>query len=92
MALKISELNGMFHLHGKINTTTLNSFVTYFEYKKSHYKNIVVNIDHVLEIDKCGLEAFRKFTIDAISNQKVFSIVGYGCKEIYEDFNETIVA
>ncbi|WP_435415304.1 hypothetical protein [Polaribacter aestuariivivens] len=92
MSLQISEQNGTFHLNGKLNASTLNFFNTYFEYNLSQEKSIVVNIDKVIEIDKNGVEAFRNFTKNAFLNQKVFQIVGNGCKEIYDDFNQTNVA
>lgn len=92
MSLQISEQNGMFLLNGKINSSTLNFFNTYFDYNVSQEKSIIVNIDKVIEIDRAGLESFRNFTKNAILNHKVFSIVGNGCKEIYDDFNQTNVA
>ena len=92
MSLQITEQNGTFYLNGRINTSTLNFFNTYFNYNLSQQKNIIVNIDRVVEIDKAGLESFRFFIKNAILSQKVFSIVGYGCKEIYDDFNQTNVA
>ena len=92
MSLQISEKNGMFHLNGKINSSTLKSFITYFEYNLSHSKVVALNIENVIEIDRSGLEALRNFTIEATLKQKVFSIVGYGCKEIYDDFNQINVA
>lgn len=87
MALQISEKNGMFHLKGKINTSTLQAFNTYFEYNLSQHKSIEINIDDVKEIDKSGLEAMWNFIQIALLENKAFSIVGYGCKEIYDHFN-----
>ena len=84
MSLHIFKQNGIFYLKGKINTTTLKSFITYFEYNLAQSKNIIINIDKILEIDKGGVEAIYSFTKNAILQQKVFSIVGYGCKEIYD--------
>ena len=92
MTLKISKKNEIFYLNGRLNSSTLKSFVSYFEYNLSRNKNVTINIDHVIEIDKNGLEAMRNFTKVAVLKQKVFSIVGNGCKEIYDDFRQTNLA
>lgn len=92
MSLKISESNGIFFLNGKLNTSTLKSFTTYIEYNLVQKKNVIVNIDNVIEIDRESLATMKKFTEIAVLEEKIFSIVGYGCKEIYDDFNQTNVA
>lgn len=92
MSLKITENNGKFYLNGKLNNSTLNLFINYFEQKIAKKNNIIVNIDKVKEINKASLQAMRNFNELAILHQKQFSIVGYGCKEIYDDFNQQKVA
>ncbi|MFK8058772.1 MAG: hypothetical protein AB8B78_01660 [Polaribacter sp.] len=92
MSLQISEQNETFYLNGKLNAATQTFFVTYFEYNLSQSKSIIINIDKVTEIDRSCLDAMRKLTINATLQHKVFSILGVGCKEIYEDFNENFVA
>lgn len=89
MTLQISKKNEIFYLKGRLNNSTLKSLITCFEYNLSRNKNVTINIDDVIEIDKSGLEAMRNFTKAAILKEKVFSIVGNGCKEIYDDFKET---
>jgi ABC-type transporter Mla MlaB component len=92
MALQILEKNGTFYLDGHLNTSTLKSFTSYFDYNLSQSNKVIINIDSIIEIDKSGLEAMRKFTQVAVLKQKIFSIVGYGCKEIYDDFNQVDIA
>jgi len=88
MSLQISKKNGIFYLKGKINSSTLKSFITYFEYNLSQSKKIIINIDKILEIDRGGVEAIYNFTKNAILKQKVFSVIGYGCKEIYDGIEQ----
>lgn len=38
-------------------------------------------------IDKNGLNAIKQLMVVASTKQKNFSIVGGGCKEIYDHFN-----
>jgi len=92
MTLQIFKKNGIFYLNGRLNSSTVKIFITYFKYNLSRNKNVTINIDDVIEIDKSGLEAMRNFTKVAILKQKAFSIVGNGCKEIYDDFKQTNLA
>lgn len=86
MALQILECNGTFYITGKINTTTSNSFLTHFTHILRKYDEVTINIDNVKEIDKVGVEAFKTLHANAIENQAAFSIMGYGCKDIYYEF------
>ena len=84
MSLQISKQNGIFYLDGRINSTTLKSFKTYFKYNLSQSKKIIINIDNVLEIDRSGVDAIYNFIKKAISKQKIFSVIGHGSKDIYD--------
>jgi len=92
MALQISEKQGKFYLKGKLNNSTSRFFITYFEHNLKQYKNVTINIDNVNEISKDGLDAIGTLTAIALKNDKLFSVTGYGCKEIYDHFNEMNVA
>lgn len=92
MALQILENNGTFYLQGDITTTTSRAFIVYFEQLLRSFKNITVNIDQVKEIDKKGVSAFKKLYINALRENKLFSVVGNGCKDIYDEFNHQEVA
>jgi len=86
MALQILECNRTFYITGKINATTSNSFTTHFTHVLRKHEDVTINIDNVKEIDKSGVEAFKKLHTTATENQKEFSITGYGCKDIYYEF------
>ncbi len=92
MSLNISEKNGTFYLNGNINTTTSRFFIIQIEHSIQKYRNVVINIDNVNEIDRDGLAAINTLRAIALRNHKVFSILGYGCKEIYDHFNQNLVA
>ena len=92
MALQITQQNGTFSLSGKLNTTTSRSFVIHFEYIIEQYQNVVINIDGINEIDYDGLEAIKTVTAIALRKHKMFSVIGNGCKDIYQDFNCSQVA
>ncbi|AZJ31496.1 hypothetical protein SAMN05444344_2092 [Tenacibaculum mesophilum] len=92
MALQISENNGTFYLNGKINNTTVRSFIIHFEYCIEKCKNVVINIDNVNEIGVTGLNAIKTLMAIALKQHKMFSVVGYGCKEVYDHFYSSQVA
>ncbi|AXT20360.1 hypothetical protein D7030_04365 [Flavobacteriaceae bacterium AU392] len=86
MALTIKERRGTFYIQGNINTSTASSFRTHFEHILNTYGNLTLDIDNVAEIDADGMIALRALYINAFIRKQDFSIVGYGCKEIYDDF------
>ncbi|WNW02512.1 hypothetical protein RRF68_03540 [Tenacibaculum sp. HL-MS23] len=92
MALQISQKNGNFFLNGKLNSTTSRFFIIYFEHNIEQLESVTINIDKVNEISRDGLEAISTLTAIALRNDKLFSVTGYGCKEIYDDFNQMNVA
>ena len=92
MALQITQQNGTFILKEKLNTMTTKSFVIHFEHIIEQHQNVVVNIDEVTEIDYDGLEGVKTVKAIALQNHKMFSVIGNGCKDIYQDFNCSQVA
>lgn len=86
MPLKISKNKSVYHVKGKVNTADVKSFLTYFTEKIDKKKKITLNIEEAEEIDKNGLNAMQQLMILASSKEKKFSIVGNGCKEIYDHF------
>lgn len=92
MALQITQQNGTFSLKGKLNTNTTRSFIIHFEYIIEQLQNVVVNIDDVTEIDQDGLQGIKTLKAIALRNYKLFSVIGNGCKDIYQDLNCSQVA
>jgi hypothetical protein len=92
MALQITAQNGTFLVNGQLNATTKQSFIIHFEDIIEQHNNVVINIDGITEIDKDGLEGIKTLTAIALRNQKMFSVIGNGCKDVYQDFNCSQVA
>ncbi|WP_339883915.1 hypothetical protein [Polaribacter vadi] len=84
MPLKISKNKSVYHLKGKVNKPDVETFLNYFTEKIDKKKKITLNIEEAEEIDKNGLNAIQQLMILATSKEKNFSIVGGGCKEIYD--------
>lgn len=92
MALQITAQNETFLLNGGLNLSTTRSFIIHFEHIIEQHDNIVINIDEITEIDEDGLEGIKSLIATALQNQKMFSVIGNGCKDIYQDFNCSQVA
>lgn len=92
MALQILEENGTFQLHGSLTTTTTKSFISHFEHIITTMKKVTVNIDKVDAIDTNGVDALKTLMHFALRSNHMFSIIGNGCKDIYEDYNMSFAA
>lgn len=89
MALTILRNNNTFTLEGIINITTVSNFKTHFNITLNSLKSLTIDISKVTEIDKQGVEAFNLIYNNAKLWNKPFSIVGNGCKDIYEELLST---
>lgn len=92
MALQILEQNGVFELHGSLTTNTARSFIIHLEHIINTVKNVTVDIDHVRSIDASGVEALKTIMAIALRTNNIFSIVGYGSKDIYQDYGSSFAA
>ncbi len=86
MALQILECNGTLYLKGALNLTNSNPLITHIERVFKSTKEVTINIDQVKEIDRSGVTAIKTIYSDAQKDNKQFSITGYGCKDIYDEF------
>ena len=86
MALKIKENNGTFFIKGVINTSSVKQFKNHLEFLILYTKGLTINIDGVSYIDDNGMKVLRDLYTTAIISNKAFVIVGYGSKEVFQDF------
>ena len=86
MALKIKDTNGTIFVEGNINTTTVKQFKNHLEFLLLYSKEVTVNIDNVLALDKNGIMAIKDLFSTALIYNKPFEIIGYGNKTFQEDF------
>ena len=92
MALQITEQRNAFMLQGAINQTTSKSFMQHFEFLLQLNNELTIDINNVHEIDSDGMDALKALYGHALVANKKFNIVGYGCKEIYDEFRYKSVA
>jgi len=66
-----------------LNLKTFNShFANIFD----KLDNILLDIENVESIDRSGVMALAKLHNESISKSKQLSIIGIGCKDLYEHF------
>ncbi len=82
MALQITKTKGVFYIKGKLNSTTVRSFITYFEHFILRNKNTTINLNEMKEIDLDGLRAIKKLMGMALKQKKIFSAIGYKAEHI----------
>lgn len=90
MALEIIQKEEIFYLKGQLNVISKLAFITHFNQLFRKQNKITVNIEDVNAIDKQGLQVLFFMMEKAEKYNKTFSIVGYGCKEIYDQFNQKV--
>ena len=89
MSLKISKKKGIYSLKGVISKPTVKLFLSYFKKKINKNKKIVLDINETKFIDKSGLNAIKKLVKEGAEKSKEVFIVGNGCKEIYDDMQNS---
>lgn len=85
MALTIFRNDNTFILDGKINAMTARRFEKHVNTTFKTIKNLTIDISKVTEIDTKGVAALMVIYKKAKTENKTFSIVGSGCKDIYEE-------
>ncbi len=92
MALKITQNKETFSVFGIINAITASNFKKHISVAMKDVKELVIDIEHVTEIDTSGMKAMRSLYADCMAMHKRIYIVGTGCKEVYDDLYVSNVA
>ena len=74
------------HLHGNIDFSNAEFIKSHIEHLLDNHENIALNIENIVKIDHQGMAILQGLYFEALSNSKKFSIIGSGCKEIYDHF------
>ena len=92
MALTIRQQNNTLLVEGTINASTALSFQNHLEYILNTNKELIIDIENVIEIDVNGMKVLQALYTNAIKYKKTFYVVGTGCKEIQEHFESNQAA
>ncbi|MBT8325543.1 MAG: hypothetical protein HKP45_01805 [Winogradskyella sp.] len=86
MTLEISHYNSYYTLKGALDKSNLKTFIKHFAGIFERNDAITLNIESLESIDRTGVMALAKLHNESITKQKKLSIIGLGCKDLYEHF------
>lgn len=92
MSLEISYYNNYYKLKGALNKLSIKTFNTHFKSVFEKTSKITIDIENIDSIDRHGVMALARLHNEAINKNKNLSIIGLGCKELYEHFSSAETA
>ncbi|KJD36949.1 hypothetical protein PW52_00360 [Tamlana sedimentorum] len=92
MEFKISGYNNFYKVKGQLTKKNAYTFKSEFKTIFANLESLTISIEDVERIDKYGVAAISQLHFDAIKQNKKLSIIGYGCKDLYEHFSSNSAA
>ncbi|WP_165764771.1 hypothetical protein [Winogradskyella aurantia] len=86
MDLEITSYNNRFQIKGALNKLNLKTFNAHFANIFEKLDNVFLDIGEVESIDRAGVMALARLHNESIVKAKKLSIIGLGCKELYDHF------
>ncbi|MCT4630346.1 hypothetical protein [Winogradskyella sp.] len=86
MDLKITNYNNRFQIKGTLNKLNLKTFNAHFANIFDKIDELLLDIESVDSIDRAGVMALAKLHNESITKSKRMSIIGLGCKDLYDHF------
>ena len=92
MDLKITNCNNFYKVKGTLNRNNVKMFQNEFENIFEKVTNLTISVQDIESMDKYGVNAIAKLHEEALSKNKRLSIIGFGCKELYDHFKTETAA
>ncbi|WP_299102175.1 hypothetical protein [uncultured Winogradskyella sp.] len=86
MDLEITNYNNRYQIEGTLNKFNLKTFNAYFANIFDKLDDVLLDIERVKSIDRAGVMALARLHNESITKSKRLSIIGLGCKELYQHF------
>lgn len=86
MDLQITSYNNRFKIKGTLNKLNIKTFNAHFANIFDKTDEILLDIERVESIDRAGVMALARLHNESITKSKRLSIIGIGCKELYQHF------
>ncbi|MDT0558993.1 STAS domain-containing protein [Ichthyenterobacterium sp. W332] len=86
MALSITNYNNRFKIKGILTKKSIAEFQEAFRYVFETNDAITISLEGLEKIDRYGVNALAMLHNEALIKNKRLSIIGYGCKELYDYF------
>lgn len=94
MSITITHNNNLYQVVGTLNRQSVGRFQQEFQDVFERQNSVTISIAGLKSIDKEGVSALAKLYNESIVLKKQLSIVGFGCKDLYDDFksNDSVYA
>lgn len=86
MELQITNYNNRYQIKGALNKQSIRIFNRHFANIFDRLDDVLVDIESVESIDREGVMALARLHNESITKSKKLSIIGLGCKELYDHF------
>ncbi|MDO7170878.1 hypothetical protein [Mariniflexile sp. AS56] len=92
MDLKITNCNNFFKIKGTLNKSNLEVFNAEFKNIFESVQSLTISIEEVESMDRFGVNALSDLHKKAVEQNKNLSIIGFGCKDLYNHFKTEMAA
>ncbi len=92
MELRITNCNNFFKLKGTLNKNNIELFQNEFEEAFEKFNKLTVSIEGLESVDRTGVNAIADLHALSLKRNKELSIVGVGCKDLYDHFKDNEAA
>ncbi|MFB9056271.1 hypothetical protein ACFFU9_05890 [Mariniflexile ostreae] len=92
MSLRITSCNNYFKLKGVFNKESLGVFSSEFENIFDYFSTLTINIEDIESMDGYGVAALANLHQQSVSKKRKLSIIGLGCKDLYDHFKSNFAA
>lgn len=92
MELKITNCNNFFKIKGTLDKNTLGVFQSEFKNIFEKLNSVTISIEAIESMDRYGVNALAELHKEAIAKHKSLSIIGLGCKDLYNHFKSEVAA
>lgn len=86
MDLELISCNNFIKLRGEINQNNVELFQTQIQQALKKFSDLTISIEDLRKVDRLGVNALADLHTKSLKENKQLSIVGLGCKELYEHF------
>ncbi|WP_203255982.1 STAS domain-containing protein [Hyunsoonleella ulvae] len=86
MDLRITSCNNFFKLKGILNKNNVESFRLEFQEAFRKFDSLTISVEGLESVDRFGVNALADLHTESLKINKQLSIVGLGCKELYDHF------
>lgn len=86
MDLRITSCNNFFKLKGILNKNNVSEFQFEFKEAFKRFDTLTISVEGLESVDREGVNALADLHAQSIKSNIQLSIVGMGCKELYDHF------